>query len=113
MKLVLKSQTETHKNSESCTAIEYPMGDEDINGAVVKLDGRYPTKGRVMNVKCKELCYVIEGSGKVVVNGQETILHQGDSILIEPGEAYFWDGQLTMFVPSSPAWYPGQHKEVE
>lgn len=113
MKLVLSSQTKAHKNSESCTAIEYPMGDKDINGAVVKLTGRYPAEGRVMNTKCKELCYVVEGSGTVVVDGQENQLHQGDSILIEPGEAYFWEGQMTMYIPCSPAWYPEQHKEVE
>gem|GEM_PF-2374449 len=28
------------------------------------------------------------------------------------GERYFWDGQMTMFVPCTPAWYPEQHKEV-
>jgi len=113
MKVTHKNQTKEHKNSDVCVAIEYPMGDKDINGAVVKLNGRYPDKGRVMNLKCKEMAYIIKGSGRVVVEGKETRLQGEDLVLIEPGERYFWDGNMTMFVPCVPAWYPEQHKEVK
>jgi len=113
MKLIHKNQTKTFKNSENCTAIEYPLGDKDINGAVVELTGRYPNKGRVVNLKCKELAYVIKGSGKIVIEGKEINLKEGDLILIEPNEKYFWEGKLRIFTSCLPAWYPEQHKEVE
>jgi len=113
MKVIHKNQTKEHKNSDVCVAIEYPMGDKDINGAVIKLNGRYPDKGKVVNLKCKEMAYIIEGSGRVVVEGKETKLQGEDLVLIKPGEKYFWDGNMTMFVPCVPAWYPEQHKEVE
>lgn len=113
MKAIHKNQTKTLKNNNVCTAIEYPLGDKDINGAVIELKGRYPDKGRVVNLKCKELAYIIKGSGKVVVEGKEVELNEGDLILLEPGEKYFWEGELVMFVPCVPAWYPEQHKEVE
>ena len=113
MKVVRKDQTKEFKNSDVCTATEYPLGDKDINGAVIELTGRYPDKGRVVNLKCKELAYVIKGSGKVVVEGKEVEFQEGDLILIEPGEKYFWEGNTTMFMPCTPAWYPEQHKEVE
>ena len=71
MKIIHKNQTNQHVNSKGCTAIEYPLGDKDINGAVIKLYGREPDKGRVVNTKCKELAYIIKGSGKVVVEGKE------------------------------------------
>jgi quercetin dioxygenase-like cupin family protein len=48
-----------------------------------------------------------------VVEGEEINLETGDLILIEPGEKYFWEGNLKMFVPCVPAWYLEQHKEVE
>jgi mannose-6-phosphate isomerase-like protein (cupin superfamily) len=112
MKVLRKDQVERHKNSEVCVATEYPLGDEDINGAVIELTGRYPDKGRVVNEKCKELVYVIEGSGKLVVEGKEIELNKGDMVLIEPKERYYFDGNLTMFVPCTPAWYPEQHKEI-
>jgi len=113
MKITRRSQTRTHKNNETCIAIEYPMDDKDINGAVVELTGRYPMTGRVTNLECKEMCYIIKGSGKVVVEGIETMLNEGDLVLIEPGEKYYWEGNLTMLASCTPAWHLGQHKEVE
>lgn len=113
MKVVHNNQTEEFKNSAVCTAIEYPLDDKDINGAVIKLNGRYPDKGRVVNLKCKELAYVIKGSGRVEVENETVELNEGDLVLIEPEERYFWEGNLVMFMPCTPAWYPEQHREVE
>ena len=113
MKIIHRHQTKKFQNSDSCTAIEYPLGDKDINGAVIELNGRYPENGRVVNSKCKELAFIIEGQGKLVIEGQEAELGQGDLVLIEPGEKYFWQGNLKMFIPCTPAWYPEQHLEME
>jgi len=113
MKFISNNQTKVIKNSENCLAIEYPAGDKDINGAVIELTGRYPIKGRIVNLKCKELAYVLKGSGKIVIEDKEINLKEGDLILIEPNEKYFWDGILTLFVSCAPAWYPEQRKEVE
>jgi len=113
MKIIYKDQTEKFKNSENCLAIEYPSGDKDIDGAIIELTGRYPNKGRVVNLKCKELAYVIKGSGKIVVEGKEINLKEGDLILLEPDEKYFWEGSLTIFASCTPAWSLDQHKEIE
>lgn len=113
MKTIHKNQTKIFKNSEACTAIEYPLGDKDINGAVIELNGRYPTKGRVVNLKCKEMAYIIKGAGRLVAEGEEVKFEEGDLMLIDVGEKYFWEGSATMFVPCTPAWNPEQHKEVE
>lgn len=112
MKIVKSYQTKKFKNSPVCIATEYPLGDKDINGALIELKGRYPDKGRVVNLKCKEMAYIIKGSGKLVVERKEIKLRTGDLILIAPGEKYFWEGKMIMFVPCTPAWYLGQHKEV-
>ncbi len=113
MKIVRKNEVKIFKNSEVCTAIEYPMGDKDINGAVIELSGRYPEKGRTMNEISKEMAYVIKGSGRVVVEGAEARLNEGDLVLIDPGEKFFWEGNMTLFMPCTPAWNPDQHKQVE
>jgi len=113
MKIIHKDQAEKVSNNENCIVFEYPLGDKDINGAVVELKGRYPEKGRVVNLKCKELGYIIKGSGKIVIEDKEVLLHEGDLVLVEPGEKFFWDGNLVMFVPCTPAWYYEQHKEVD
>ena len=113
MRIIYKEQTRKFKNSNNCVAIEYPLDDKDINGAVIELIGRYPEKGRVVNTECKELAYVINGFGKVVVDDREINLKEGDLILIEPGEKFFWEGNLTMFMPCTPAWYADQYKNIE
>lgn len=113
MRLIQKKDSVRFENGEFCIAFEYPMEDKDINGAVIELSGKYPTKGRVMNEVCKELVYVIKGSGKVNVEDKEFQLDEGDLFMINPGEKYFFDGKMTLCVPCSPAWYPKQHKEVE
>ncbi|PIS14017.1 hypothetical protein COT65_01115 [Candidatus Shapirobacteria bacterium CG09_land_8_20_14_0_10_47_13] len=113
MKEIHREDAHKFQNSPVCAAFEYPLGDRDINGAVIELTGRYPDKGRVVNLRCKELAYIVQGSGKLVVEGKEVELKQGDLVLVEPGERYFWDGKMTMFVPCAPAWTPEQHREVE
>src|SRR3989304_8555052 len=106
MKIVRKNETKEFKNSDQCVAIEYPLGDKDINGAVIKLNGRYPEKGRIVNTKVKEMAYVIGGLGKIVIEGKEYPLSTGDLLLIDANEKYFWESNLEMFVPCVPAWYP-------
>lgn len=113
MKLVKPDQTKVYKNSEACTSIEYPLGDKDINGAVIRLNGRYPEKGYVTNEVCKEMAYVIEGAGTLTVSQETHEIKQGDVMLLLPGEKYYFEGQLTMFMPCSPAWYPEQHKQTD
>ena len=113
MKLVRRSEANEYKNSDACTAFEYQMNDKDINGAVIRLNGRYPDSGQVTNKVCKELVYVIKGSGKVVAEGQETELNEGDLAMIMPGEKYYFAGDLEMFMPCTPAWYAEQHEEAE
>ena len=113
MKFVRKEEAKKRKNSDVCTAIEYPLKDKDINGAVIELSGRYPDKGRAVNLKCKELAYIIEGSGFAEVENKEIRLKKGDLVLIEPGEKFFWKGNLKIFMPCAPAWYPSQHKTAK
>ena len=113
MNIALKKNRKTIQVGESMTAYEYPVMDKKIHGAVVVLNGRYPEKGSVGNEKCTEIGYVIKGSGKLVVEDKEILFEEGDQLLIESGEKYFWNGKATIFMPCAPAWYPEQHREVK
>jgi len=77
-----------------------------INGAVIKLSGRYPDKGRAVNEICKEMGYIISGSGKLTIEDEEYELSAGDLVLINPGEKFYWQGEMEMFMPCAPAWTP-------
>ena len=111
--IIKKKDRVRHENSPQCIAYEYPIEDKDINIAFVEIKGRYPDKGLVTNRRVKEMIFVKGGSGKIVIEGTEHLLEEGDAILILPGEAYFFDGNLELVVPCSPAWYPEQHVCLE
>jgi mannose-6-phosphate isomerase-like protein (cupin superfamily) len=113
MKISLKHQANTRANSNVCSVTEYPMGDGDIDFAIVKVTGRYPTVQRAVNRTCKEIVYVHEGRGRVVVDGEEYALNPGDVILIEAGEKFYWEGPLTLFISCHPAFTIEQHQMVD
>ena len=112
MFIVRKTGTREYKNSDVCTATEYPLADKDINGAVIVLNGRYPDEGYVVNEICKEIAYVVEGSGRLVMPDKEETLQAGDLVLLLPGERYCFSGEMKLFTACQPAWHPEQHKYV-
>ncbi len=112
MKIVKKEDSVKIKIDKFTTAYEYDMHDKDINGAVVHITGRTPEKGFIMNEVSKEMAYVIKGSGKIIVEDKEFVLNKGDVVLINTGEKYYWDANMTVFVPCTPSWYPEQSKAV-
>lgn len=71
MEIIVKNKAREFRNGKQCIAIKYTLKDKDINGSVIKLTGRYPDNGRVVNLKCKELAYVISGFGRVVIEDKE------------------------------------------
>ena len=109
MRIVKKIQALKHNNSDACVAYEYEMGEKEINGAVIELSDRYPENGWVVNKKCKELIYILEGSGTLTTETDNLELNIGDQVLIEAGEKYYFSGSVKFFTACSPAWYPEQH----
>jgi len=59
---------------------------------VIELTGRYPEEGLAQNLISKEMAYVVDGGGKVIVEGVEYPVNEGDIVLIEPGEKFYWEG---------------------
>lgn len=109
MKMVKYKERREIKNSDNCIVYEYRLNDKDINGAMAKITGRYPDRGYVINRKCKELVYVMKGKGKLVSKTRILKFKEGDMLLIPPKEAYYWEGNMTILMPCTPAWYPEQH----
>ncbi len=64
-----------------------------------------------------ELCiateYVIEGYGEIHKENETITFKQGDAILIDKGEKYFWIANCKIAMSCSPAWTPHQHKIVQ
>lgn len=113
MKLVKLKDALEFSNSDKCVGVEYPLGDKDINFSIAKITGRYPDNGYCVNEECKELIYVIDGSGTLNKKDEKVEFEKGDVILIDKGEIYYWDGVCTIAMPCTPAWYPEQHKLID
>ncbi|MGD0728917.1 MAG: cupin domain-containing protein [Candidatus Micrarchaeaceae archaeon] len=113
MKLVKKSERVAKSNSDKCTVYEYLLRDKDIDGAVAEITGREPKTGFECNKECKELCYVIKGSGILFVKNGSVKLSEGDVVLIQPGEKYYWNGKMTLFISCNPKWNANQHVFVK
>jgi|SRR6267154_5178091 len=99
-----------HANSSNCIAYEYPMQNSEINIGVVEITHRYPDQGYAINHKCSEIGYILKGSGKLVTEISEVSLSCGDVVYIPHGERYYWEGNMTVVVSSTPAWHPEQHQ---
>jgi mannose-6-phosphate isomerase-like protein (cupin superfamily) len=114
MQQIQRSQATVFTNGATCKGVEYSFGDKDMNIALVTVDGRYPESGYVMNEVCKEMAYIVSGTGKLCgADGNELLVVAGDSVFVKPGEKYFWEGEaLTMVMPCTPAFYPEQHKKI-
>lgn len=113
MKFIKKSQSKKIVGGKSTIIWEYMLGDDDINGAIAEINGRYPDKDRVVNETSKELVYILSGKGNLVVEDKETKFSSGDMLIINQGEKYYWQGSFTIFMANTPKWTPQQHKIVK
>lgn len=113
MKISLKRHAKQHEHSQNFSVTEYALDNDKMDMAVATISGRYPEENRVTNAISNELVYVCEGEGKIFIENQEQQISAGDVILIEPGEKYYWEGDLTLLMTCNPIWTPEQHKIVE
>jgi len=113
MKLVKLEQAQEFKNSDKCKVLEYELKDKDINFGIAYISGRYPDNGYCVNEECKELIYCMDGYGTLNKKDEKIGFKKGDIVLIDKGEAYYWDAYCTIAMPCSPAWYPEQHKLIK
>lgn len=112
MKVLYRNQAKEYRNSPTCNGFEFDLGVKEIDGAVVRVTGRYPDRGQAVNEECKEIAYIIEGNGQVVIEGKLFDVKSEDLIVIDIGERFYWEGNLKLFVYCTPAWSLKQHKQV-
>lgn len=99
-------------------AIVYEFNrDPHLNMSFARCDivGRLPEKGCLKNLTSTMICYVIKGSGKVVVEGKDINLSSGDVVQIDHDEKYFWEGKpaLIVGIASNPPWNADQEITCE
>jgi len=114
MKILKKDNGIKGSNSENCKTVEYSFGDKDIDLGIATITGRYPENGYCMNLISKELIYILEGSGTLVLDNEKINFEKGDSILINNNEKYYWDTEYCkVSMTCTPAWSKEQYKLIQ
>lgn len=111
---IKKNEAEFY-SGDGTTGMDYPITDNDINFSIIRIKDRSPKVGYQVNTVCKELLYIINGSGTLYKKEDkvEIKFNQGDVILIDKNEYYAFDGDFEAAVPCTPAWTSEQHKYID
>lgn len=109
------TQKEVNRSELPTVRIEEYNFSADINANVarVELKGRYPESGMAINNECDEVVYVKSGKGKLISKDAVIDFMAEDSICIEKGEVYAWEGDCELIIYCSPAFTAEQHEEIE
>ena len=115
MKIIKFNKAKQGTNIENCKTMEYSFEDKDLDLGVAVITGRYPESGYCVNLISKELVYVLEGSGILYYgNGNKVEFAEGDAILIDNNEKYYWDTKYCkVAMACTPAFTKDQYKVVK
>lgn len=109
MKHTSKSESRRHQNGSTCVVFEYSANDE-IDGSVAEINGRYPESGWALNSISSLEFFVISGSGTLTTKEKAIELSLEDVVIIDPNESYYYVGDhLKIFMACSPPWSPDQY----
>lgn len=100
--LILRHEDETIKEASAC-GHRYRLlsqGDKDVAAwaHAVDIDGAKPHYHKI----CTELYYVLEGGGKVVLDGEEREVRAGTMVHIPPGVVHAAIGKMRVLVVGIP-----------
>ena len=114
MKIIKHKNVITKFNSTACKITEYPFENESFDLSIAQINGRYPENDYCLNKECDEIFLLTEGQVTLTKKGsQPETLTYGDSVFLNAGEAYFWNGNCRMVVSCSPAWNADQYKIIK
>lgn len=111
----IKKEEAINYSGDGCSGVDYPSKDNDINFAVININGRSPKSGYQVNRDCKEMLYILEGKGTLYLKdkNEKISFSKEDIILLDKNECYAFDGCFSAAVSCTPAWTSEQHEYVE
>ena len=113
MTLIKSEQTNRIANSEKCIAYEYPFESEKTSLAVIDIKDRYPDSGSILNRVFEEIILVLNGNGKIIIEGKEHTVKKYDALLVRPNEKYHYEDNLKIAIFCASAFRPENHKVIE
>ena len=109
----MKLRGQPFVNSDVCKGQSF-AANAPLDLAEIEISGRYPEFGWAMNREVYEMVYVKAGQGSLAIRGEaETQLAAGDVVSVAPGQAFAWDGDMTIVMACSPAFSTEQYEIIE
>jgi mannose-6-phosphate isomerase-like protein (cupin superfamily) len=111
--LITKEHAHKKENSPSCTVWEYDFPSKELWFAIATINGRYPGIGKVINHKCDEMYYVLQGTWTIHQQSWTYEIKEGDCFLFEKQQRYRveWNN-LKIALPTAPARSLDQYEQI-
>ena len=95
-------------------AVDIPLPTRAFDMAEIRLTGRYPESGLVLNEQCDMVVRVLTGSVTFHREGEGILLSEGATVFVDKGRSYHWKPhvRVQLLVVSTPPWTPEQHKRI-
>lgn len=112
--LIREEESKIKNNGKNCIVIEYEFPYKELGIAVAKINGRYPDKGKAVNIKCDEMYYVISGEAIIYTQEGEFEIKKGDTYYFEKNKWYYVEAKnLEIVLPTAPAWFLDQYEIID
>jgi mannose-6-phosphate isomerase-like protein (cupin superfamily) len=112
--LIKQTKAKKIQNSKSCTVWNYEFLNKKISYATALINGRYPEKGKAVNLKCEQIYFVISGSGIIHSEKGNFKINKNDLYFFEAKEKYWIEGnELFVSLVNAPKWNLEQYKVVD
>lgn len=82
---------------------EYKMN-KDFSGSLIEIDGDH---GETKSPREDRIYFIVEGSGKFIVDGEESSVVPNDLVFVPKNTPYNMNGKMKYFLIHSPEFVPG------
>ena len=110
--LITAENTNRVWNDKNCIAYEYFFESENTSLAIIEIKERYPENCIARNKFFEEIILVLEGNGKIIIEGEKYKVGRNDAVLIKPNRKYYYEGNLKIATFCSPAFDPNNHEVI-
>jgi mannose-6-phosphate isomerase-like protein (cupin superfamily) len=96
MKIIRKVEAITSRPATTAMVTDY-MDNGEVISSVISVNGRYPRQGFSRDEAKSRAFYVMRGSGRISTQVENEGLNPGDTVILEPDEAFYFKGRFSIY----------------
>ena len=105
---------DSDRERQGFSATDISLPTTAANVAEISLTSRYPESGFALNKQSEMIVRILDGSTIFHCEGEEVLLPQGTTVLVQTNKRYCWipQGSVRLYVVSTPPWTSEQHESL-